>query len=331
MAENQPSSQNEALRDAAAMWLARMQRPDADQYRAEFEAWLAEPSHRAAYNKASSRFHDARMLAHSKRWARQRPARSRKLVFSIPLSILLITAIVLTWRIMIPAAETQGPSVKSSKMRLATASFTVRNPRGAINRRVLPDGSVVTIDTGTHLRISFTSGSRDLWLDQGRVRFAVAHDGRPFVVHAGGGTVTATGTLFDVVVIADKQIRVALLEGSVLVRSSDSPRPPRALRSGEAVNFQAGDALPLPATLDKAAAQWTSGMMSFDAVPLREVITIANRYAANPIEISDPTLAATAVSGRFRIDNADRLAANLAQNLDLTVVRNGDGGLLLVR
>lgn len=305
-----------------------MQRPDADQYRAEFETWLAEPSHRAAYNKASSRFHDARMLAYSKRWAREPTARPRKLAFSVALSILLITAIILTWRIMTPAPDTQNPSAKSGKMRLATASLTVNNPRGAINRRILPDGSVVTIDTATHLRVAFTSSSRDLWLDQGRARFAVAHDGRPFVVHASGGTVTATGTLFDVVVMTERRAQVALLEGRVLVRSWGKPR---ALRAGEAVNFQAGDAPPLPVSIDKPAAQWTSGMMSFDAVALREVLAIANRYAVKPIKIFDPSLGATAVSGRFRIDNADRLAINLAKNLDLTVRRDVDGTILLAR
>ena len=50
------SPEDEVVRDAAAIWVARMQRPDADRFRREFEAWVAaDPLHRGAYNKAAAR------------------------------------------------------------------------------------------------------------------------------------------------------------------------------------------------------------------------------------------------------------------------------------
>lgn len=333
MVDDSRSTPDDVLRGTAAKWVARMQRPDAERYRREFEAWLAaDPSHRAAYNKASSRFHDARMLAHSTRWARTRSGKPRRTALTLSFCmVLLVSTVLLAWRITTPALDIHDEPSNSGPARPATASLAIDNRRGAIDRHILPDGSVATLDTATHMRVRFSAGSRDLWLDRGRVRFAVAHDGRPFVVHVDGGTVTATGTLFDVVVTADRQVRVALLEGSIRVRSSDEPGDERALRAGEAVNFRIGDVLPLPVAIDEPTEQWTSGMMSFDAAPLHEVIASANLYAARPIAIADPILGDIQVSGRFRIDDADRLATNLAQDLGLTVRHESDGSLLLAR
>src|SRR3546814_6360827 len=62
----------------------------------------------------------------------------------------------------------------------------------------LADGSVVELDEGSELSTDFNKSRRELKLERGRARFEVAHEGRPFIVLAGGGSVTARGTVFDV-------------------------------------------------------------------------------------------------------------------------------------
>ena len=47
----------EDVRECAAMWFARMRRPDAAAFEKEFEAWLAiSAEHRAAYNRMAETF-----------------------------------------------------------------------------------------------------------------------------------------------------------------------------------------------------------------------------------------------------------------------------------
>src|SRR3546814_8581176 len=75
----------------------------------------------------------------------------------------------------------------------------------------LEDGSRVTLDTDTILHIAYSPTERGLKLERGRARFDVSYDAsRPFVVFAGGGSITAHGTVFDVAVV-DRHVSVALL------------------------------------------------------------------------------------------------------------------------
>src|SRR3546814_19581689 len=65
----------------------------------------------------------------------------------------------------------------------------------------LKDGSQVILDTASELLVQYGSRERKLTLQRGWADFSVQHDDhapRPFVVPAAPGTVTATGTQFQV-------------------------------------------------------------------------------------------------------------------------------------
>src|SRR3546814_5749054 len=65
---------------------------------------------------------------------------------------------------------------------------------GEIRTVALEDGSRVTLDTDTILHIAYSPTERGLKLERGRARFDVSYDAsRPFVVFAGGGSITAHG------------------------------------------------------------------------------------------------------------------------------------------
>src|SRR3546814_3268605 len=87
----------------------------------------------------------------------------------------------------------------------------------------LKDGSQVILDTASELLVQYGSRERKLTLQRGRADFSVQHDDdaqRPFVVHAATGTVTATGTQFQVRVESGIGT-VTLLEGQVRVAAPD--------------------------------------------------------------------------------------------------------------
>lgn len=322
-------------RTVAAMWLAKMQRPDAERYRSDLDAWLAaDPANLAAYNKAAGRFHDAKMLSRSTRW-QPAPVNSpghRKQWALVAVVALVLGAAWPLWKMLSPSAIIETNSRQTDAVDAIVASATIDNQRGAISRRRLPDGSFVSLDTQSEMRFAFNPKGRDIWLDAGRARFSVAHDRRPFIVHAGTGTVTATGTVFDVAVAPSGTVQVRLLEGGVDVQPSIArPMPPRKLKAGQALTFTRIDhAVPI-AAIDPRDIEWVDGMMAFESTPLSEIVAIANRYGRAPIRIEGSGLPDMRLSGRFRIDNPDRLAANLAQSLDLTVEHQPSGAIILRR
>src|SRR6202035_2168216 len=81
----------------------------------------------------------------------------------------------------------------------------------------LNDGSQVTLDTQSELKVSFSSAERSVRLTRGQAFFEVAKDAkRPFVVEVNNRRFVAVGTAFDVRVDGD-QVRVTMVEGTVRV------------------------------------------------------------------------------------------------------------------
>ncbi len=319
----------------AAIWLARMQRPDAERYRSELDTWLgADPINLAAFNKASARFHDAKLLSRSDRW-KAAPRRRTLPVHPWMLIAACIVMMGLAWPLWIMlssndrAITDRGPIASSKSL---GGPRMLDNPHDRAVARRLSDGSTVTLDAKSQVRFAFTSKARDIWLDGGRARFSVAHDGRSFIVHAGGGTVTATGTLFDISLNRDGMVQVALIEGSVDVQPiAAASTMPRKLMAGNMIGFGPKAAASPITALDRIQARWIGGMQEFDGAPLSQIVAAANLYGSRPIIVQGDDLRSMPVSGRFRLDTPERLAVNLARILDLSVARNEAGALILHR
>lgn len=319
----------------AAIWLARMQRPDAERYRSELDTWLgADPANLAAFNKASARFHDAKLLSRSDRW-QATPHRRALPVYPWMVIAACIVMMALAWPIwiMLSSDDRANTAVRPfASAEKPAAPRMLDNPQGKVVSRRLSDGSTVTLDAKSKVRLAFTAKTRNIWLDGGRARFSVGHDGRSFIVHAGGGTVTATGTLFDISLGRDGIVQVALIEGSVNVQPiAAASTVPRELVAGNMIGFGPKAAVSPITALDRTRARWIGGMQEFDGAPLSQIVAAANLYGSRPIIVQGDDLRSMPVSGRFRLDTPERLAVNLARILDLSVARNESGALILHR
>lgn len=325
------SSERLALRDAAA-WFARMKGPDAAAYQAEFEAWLGtDHLHRSAYSRVAETFSLGKNLDRSKYRSTRRPERSiawKRLGRPAVLACLaaLATAPLVFLIRSSPETEARHRAVMASE-------FATR--MGEIRAVKLGDGSVVTLDTDTHLGVRFGAERRELWLEQGRARFDVTHDGRTFVVHAGGGTVIARGTLFDVRV-DNGRATVRLLHGAIDVNlpitASGEPRI-RSVQPGQAVAFDDADGIVALAPAQKTEivqAAWPDALLDFDNVTVRDFVAEANRYAEKRLVVTDPALAARRISGTFRVGDPGRLAEHISALLDAEVRQSPNGDFILV-
>jgi transmembrane sensor len=170
---------------------------------------------------------------------------------------------------------------------------------------LLADGSRVRLNTDTALRVNFRNDVRRVTLLRGEALFEAAHDAaRPFIVTANGAEVRAIGTKFDVR-RGPEDVRVTLLEGRVQVASKAAA--PALLQPNQQLTVSRhGVSAPRPTDASEAAG-WTTGRLTFRAVPLAEAVAEVNRYSRRKIVLAGgPELARRPVSGVF--DTGDTAA-----------------------
>ncbi|OAN62663.1 FecR family protein [Sphingomonas sp. TDK1] len=326
IAEEPAGGAAEALAREAAHRFARTRGPDAEVHRAELEAWLAEaPEHRAAYNRAAEIFAMGKLLSDPDAppaAATPEPRRGRK-GLAVALTTIAACAIGVGGWITYPssAPPSDRPAAVAGttdhrKLSTSTAPQTVQ----------LADGSTVTLAADTVVGVEIATGVRQLRLVRGKARFEVAHERRPFIVLAGGGSVTARGTIFEVALAPAGRVEVRLLRGAVDVampRGAAKATPAiRRLAPGQAVTYPAEpEHVAARATSADAAGLQSATPQSFEAVSVQDLIALANRTTSRPIRLAEPSLGSRRVSGWFRVDDtlllARRLGALLCSDVDL--------------
>lgn len=332
-AEEIPVSRMEAQ---AYKWAMKMA-GDPQRYRAGLERWLHRaPERIAVYNRVAREMRLATWSAAQLDLPRRQTAPARRpsligpgrafAIAGIAAAILAASAAYVAF----VAPQRIGAWLAGPSTAVAQAYSTSPDE---IRRTRLPDGSVVTLDRQSAFTIRFTAGRRVIDLDRGRVRFEVAHDAsRPFVVFANGGSITATGTMFDVDVRGE--VHVHLISGAVEVAV---PAPSAAsmntvkLSKGQQLAFGAGarDNPPLVQPARPANARWVTGRISFEDMPLADVIAQANHDAKIKIAVSDPALLRQEVFADLDISDPQQVARKVALLLHLEVEKSQRGELIL--
>ena len=214
---------------------------------------------------------------------------------------------------------------------------------GALQRVALPDGSVVTLNMSSAASVQFSSGERRVRLAAGEAHFEVAPDAaRPFLVTAGGITVRAVGTAFNVRVAASA-VEVVVASGKVRLTHPDRPsasvdaalaaaplleKGDRAIVARGAVEVVPAITRLEPAQLREALA-WQQEMLIFPETPLREVIAQFNRRNHTQLSLGDADLGARLIGGTFAAGNVEAFVSLLERGGDLSAERRGDREIIL--
>lgn len=305
------------VRDAAATWFTRVQAQTLGACeQAEFEAWRTQhASHEAEYQWLASLWSAADLLPRARMRALcevpvAKPTRLSLLACGLAAGIVAVAAGAGVWM--------QLQSSAGYHAEFATVL-------GEHRTLDLPDGSSIELNGRSRVRVSFAREQRNVELEQGEAMFSVAHDPeRPFVVQAGAGRVTVTGTRFDVLREAE-QTRVAVESGHVRVQGGN----PDAL-----VNLTAGLGTVVDARGHVAAAQavntgaltaWRKGQLVFEDASLGEVAAEVSRYRDKPLHVSTPALAQMRLSSVFKTDDTDALLKALPQILPVAIKTRADG------
>jgi transmembrane sensor len=343
--EDQPSS---AVLDEAAAWVIRQDRGLTAEEQDRLSEWLAEnPRHGEAL--ARQRAHWNR-LAPLGRWlpehsaepnpdllAPARPARRwlrPTLALAAGLAVLLVWS---PWERDVPLPSSVEPS-----------AVVVREASGT--RRTLEDGSVVELNRGAELRVSFSAGVRRVELTRGEAHFTVVRDrARPFIVAAGGREVRAVGTAFNVR-LESGAMEVLVTEGRVRIGGGAEspavvPSPAAVAEAAEVPSLEAGQRAVV--SLDKGATgpkiatltpveiervlAWQHRMLEFTAAPLQAVVAEFNRTNRLQLVIAEPAIAAERLSASFRSDNVEGFVRLLEVGFGIRGERRGEREIVLRR
>lgn len=187
-----------------------------------------------------------------------------------------------------------------------TTAQHFRTGIGQTTTVTLPEGSVVTLDAETEMRLRETPGERRVDLVAGRAFFRVAHDpSRPFVVNAGGKSVRAIGTAFEVSFEHGNMV-VTLAEGKVRVEETGSG-------SGSGTDMAPGGQLIIGADNNWSLSRvdvaketsWTEGRLIFMRDPLSEAVAEMNRYSPRKLVFQDGNIPEKQVVGVFQAGDVD--------------------------
>lgn len=206
---------------------------------------------------------------------------------------------------------------------------------GQMQKISLTDGSVMTINTQTQLRVRYTQERRDVRLVRGEAMFTVAHDAaRPFAVRVGQWTVLAVGTAFAVRSLDESALDVTVTEGFVdmLPAHSDANRVNQRLTANQGANVDASGRVEVRQLSSPEIARqlaWRTGLVVFTGEPLHQALAEMNRYSRRRIIVTDPQLAERRIVGVFPTSEIQTFVSGMEATLGLEAVQNGN--IILLR
>ncbi|HKS20803.1 MAG TPA: FecR family protein [Bradyrhizobium sp.] len=342
--------------EAASHWLVRLDSPPlSDREQAAFETWLAaSPAHAEAFEAAKrawSMFDDAigdpLLDAIHASALEVGPERRRGMWVGLGVGIAasLLAAVAIGPQILSaidkpPAVAAQSAAAMPNQepahiaARHGWADFaTARGERRVVR---LAEGSTVTLNTDSAIRVAYSDKRRLIHLLRGQALFEVAKNKSwPFVVRAGDREVTALGTVFEVRLDSNR-MKVTLVEGKVVVDGvDDQPSPesgavvPTILTPGQELIATDGQSQILTKVDVEQQLRWRDGFVEFEDVPLEEAVREMNRYTRREMIIGDARSAQLRVSGVFRTGNSERFAAIVGELLPVRTQALPDGRIEL--
>lgn len=218
------------------------------------------------------------------------------------------------------------------------AATTYETSFGEQRRIALEDGSTLTLNTETRVRVRFSESERRLWLDRGQAYFIVASDSdRPFRVFVGDEEVRALGTQFEVR-REGNGMKVTLEEGSVaIIRGAarqildgNTPAVNAVLSPGQQAVVASSETIQVAAVDTRRVTAWRFGQMALDADPLSYAVAELNRYNTRQIVIDSAELRAMPISGLFQTGSPEAFVEAVSAVLPVEVAAQDERAIHLV-
>lgn len=351
MSQKSPQHSAKSLEEAAAAWVARLDAGElTPQEHLALESWLDSDT------RCVGAFARARAIFVSPRVATALQASRRRLFLPVLSTRFVRLGLLAT------AAVAAAAAVGGMALLLGQGSRVERHlyssELGEIRQIPLSDGTRITLNTNSALRVEYSGESRLVTLERGEAYFEVAKDARrPFIVVGSSAQVRAVGTAYEVRLgQEDGEMRIRVASGRVAVEPPPSKRNAgiRAISRLFGLESAGGAYLDvnqeaevrvgrdgpdkgeiqvtirdLPPAVFERSLMWREGMLSLEGVTLADAIAEFALYSPQKILIHG-TLANEHVSGLFAAADPAAFARAVAISLKAKI-RTENGALVLYR
>jgi transmembrane sensor len=334
--------------EEAATWLERLERTLQHDESAALRAWLKTSLHREIILERCKFWHGPDILAVLLTLIPDIPPprprlRERRIVLAISLAVcgLGLSTFLIAGSTLWPNSNSQRSSLRAEE--------AYRTPVGARREVDLPDGSTMTLNTSTHVLISYGLRSRDVTLLRGEASFGVIQDpDRPFRVSAGARRfeVEDQASRFNLRRVTMDRTELTVTEGQV--RALDSrvraPLTPAQLRVGPSYGERTVSASEygilepgwhftwrLTATELRQRLAWQQGLIVVANDTLEDVLKEFERYTTTRFVFQDETLRNARLNTELPAGDVDILLRVLRDMLQIQSVPNDAGQIVLSR
>lgn len=200
---------------------------------------------------------------------------------------------------------------------------------GETQSLVLPDGSKVTLNSNSSLRLlrwGFGKTNREVFLS-GEANFSVKHtvDNQQFIVKSANNfEVVVLGTEFTVYA-RKRGSKVILNKGKVQLRYQEGKQSKNVMmKPGELLTLDRHNHVLIKETAElQAYSAWEDQRFVFEETTLEEVAYLLEENYGLQVEIKGSELSKRVLMGSFRAENVDELLKSISELLNINVVRQG--------
>ncbi len=287
--------------------------------------WLAQsPDHEAEYRQLlavwgrlgdlGEQSHVVSRIGSSRTWGRRTLTR---IVLATAASVLLVIG-------GMSLLDSQRPALQPAKPFVVYTTAV-----GEQNSIRLPDGSIVHLNTDSMVQVRDSQQAREVIFDKGEAFFDVHKSTRPFIVQMGAERLTVLGTKFNVFQ-QDAGLTVAVVEGAVALQTENLPESYR-VSAGSMAQIeqkenpgQTSRIVTKKLEIGEGYRPWHQGRVSFNKVPLQDVVSEIARYTSKQVSIADQDIENLSISAVLHVNDVEQALAALETIFPIQVNASDD-------
>ncbi|WP_047533752.1 FecR family protein [Methylotenera sp. N17] len=326
-----PRNHTDKLRESAIAWFIRIRDAEADDViRSKFEQWLmSSQAHQQAYADISKMWETFGSTSDLEKLAGvaeqniylQKAERSQHVKKYI-VGLMAAVAIGLGGLLGFQSWRAQP-----------TMQMMAQTEVGQIKSQRLNDGTLLTMNMGTVIEVTYYRDQRLVNLKQGEAIFDVARDERrPFIIDSGKAKITVLGTRFAVNRMK-KLVRVSVDHGTVKVEQHDSKNiespDSLILHDGEVAEVNAYRSEPTHVQRQASDAfAFEKGMVIFEEADMDEIAETLSRYRKLPLIVEQPVSAKVHISSMLKADAIETFINQMPEMAPVSIVQTSKATII---
>ncbi|WMJ71931.1 FecR family protein [Cytophagaceae bacterium ABcell3] len=178
-----------------------------------------------------------------------------------------------------PSATEETPNPPKEKTNVFANASRIYSDNKTIGHK-LPDGSMVSLNTGTSLKVADGFSQNRKLLLKGEAYFEVeTNTGNPFTVHFDKFQLTVTGTKFNIRSIdGERSKEVTVTEGTVVVRNTNNNDEGIEVSKNEQLKINEQGKYELVKVVSDNYITWKTNNLNFNQARLEEVFLVLSRH-----------------------------------------------------